>query len=131
MKTLNRFELIGRLGKEPEFKSLNNGGMLGSFSIATTKPKQDNGSWIDVPVWHYITFWGDFAQRIEKIKLQKGELVFVEGEIKTNEYEVNGERKTKIELCAYRIDRLSSKSKSGHEVIQEEVRENESEDLPF
>ena len=93
----NKIQLIGRVGQDPEVKSTANGGRYAKFSVATSESYQKNGEWVEETEWHQVEVWGDRAERLARVK--KGSLVYVEGSLKSYEYE--GKRFWKVK--AYKI----------------------------
>jgi single-strand DNA-binding protein len=87
MKSLrNSVHLIGRLGKDPEVKSVTNG-KKASFTMATTDSyKNTKGEKIDDTQWHNIIIWGKLTSVVEKY-LKKGNEIMIEGRLIHREYE--------------------------------------------
>lgn len=78
---VNKVTLIGRLGKDPEVRTLESGVQYAKFSLATDEPYKDkNGEWQSNTEWHNIVLWRELAERAEK-QLKKGYLIYVEGKI--------------------------------------------------
>ena len=101
MSTINRVQLTGNLGKDPEIKTFDKGGKLARFSMATkeefTNRSGEKGS--DTQ-WHSITAWGKVADRIEA-ELKKGSFVSIEGRLVTRNYtDKDGNRKYITEVVA-------------------------------
>jgi len=98
MKSLrNSVQLIGRLGKDPEVKDLNDK-KKASFSIATTDTyKNQKGEKVEDTQWHHIVVWGKMAEVAEKY-LKKGNEVAVEGKLVHRVYEANGEKRFITEI---------------------------------
>lgn len=87
MRGLNRVTLIGNLGNVPEFQALEGGICVAKFSLATTEIFKDkNGQNHTQTEWHNIVIWRSLADLAAKY-LQKGSLVYIEGKIKTRNYE--------------------------------------------
>jgi len=83
---INKVTLIGNLGKDPEVRHLENGVMVGRFSLATNENYKDKeGNWQSLTEWHNVVVWRDLASRAEK-QLKKGMMVFVEGKISYRKY---------------------------------------------
>lgn len=80
---INKVELIGRLGADPEIKILEGGTRLAKISIGTTESWKDknSGEKKEETSWHNVTFFGKLAENAELL-LQKGSLVYVEGKLK-------------------------------------------------
>ncbi len=72
MKGVNKVILIGNLGKDPEVRRLENGGMVANFSLATTEVYKDKtGKRVEQVEWHNIAVWNKQAEIAEKY-LKKG-----------------------------------------------------------
>lgn len=87
MNTLrNSVQLIGRLGKDVELISLENGSKLAKFSLATSDYyKNNNGEKIEDTQWHNITIWGALAEQASNF-LVKGNEVIVKGKLTYGSY---------------------------------------------
>jgi single-strand DNA-binding protein len=90
----NRVQLIGRLGNDPEVKSLENGRSLATFRIATSDfYYNDKGEKIEDTQWHHVTAWGKKAEIVGKY-LQKGKEIALEGKLVYRSYETGkGEKR--------------------------------------
>lgn len=78
---VNKVTLIGRLGKDPEVRTLDNGTFVARISIATDESYKDRqGVWQTLTEWHNVILWRDAAQRAERT-LRKGYLVYLEGKL--------------------------------------------------
>jgi single-strand DNA-binding protein len=77
---VNRVTLIGRIGKEPEQKTFGEK-TLTKFSFATSESSKDkNCEWQEKTQWHQVSYWNN-------IKLEKGDMLFIEGKIEYREHE--------------------------------------------
>ncbi len=84
---VNKVTLIGNLGGDPEIRHLENGTMVGRFSLATNENYKDKeGNWQSQTEWHNVVVWRDLADRAEKL-LKKGMQVYVEGKISYRKYQ--------------------------------------------
>ncbi len=119
MAGLNKVMLIGRLGKDPEVISFENGGKKMTVTLATSERYRDrNGQWQDQTEWHNIVAWGNLANDIEEKRRNyiKGDLLFVEGKIKTRQYQdSSGTTKYITEIVAEKMNLIS---KSGQQSNQ-------------
>jgi single-strand DNA-binding protein len=87
MPALNRVQLIGRLGKDPESKFTPTGKKVTHFSIAiSNRWKSKDGEAKEYTEWVYIEAWGRLGEICGEY-LKKGSLVFVEGRLKTDKVE--------------------------------------------
>ena len=89
MASLNKVILIGRLGKDPEIVSFDNGSKKMSVTLATSERYRDrNGEWVEQTDWHNLVSWGNIALDLAEKRRNyiKGDLMYVEGRIKTRQY---------------------------------------------
>ncbi len=117
--SVNKVILVGNLGKDPETRSMNNGGEVSSFSIATSESWNDkaSGERRDKTEWHNIVVFNENLVRVAKQYLRKGTKVYVEGQLQTRKWQdQNGNDRytTEVVLQRYRgeLTILSSKEDS-------------------
>lgn len=91
MKNLrNSVQLIGRLGKDPEVKTLESGKMIASFTLATSDYYRNaQGEKVEDTQWHNVVAWGKTAELVSEY-LKKGKEVAIEGKLIHRSYETNG-----------------------------------------
>lgn len=109
--TVNRVILIGRLGKDPEIRSIPSGTSVAKFSLATDERFTDkNGEKQDRTEWHNIVAWGKLAEICGQY-LRKGKLVFIEGSIRTDSWDdkETGVKKYRTEIIAKDMQMLDKK----------------------
>jgi len=82
---MNRVQLSGALGRDPESKSLNGGHTVVNFSVATNEKTKKGDEYVEVVEWHNCTAWNNTGQFVMN-NLKKGSVVFIEGKIKTEKY---------------------------------------------
>ena len=92
MPALNRVQLIGYLGRDPESKFTPTGKKVCHFSMGVTQRWKAAGEMKEYTDWFNIEAWGRLGE-ISQEYLKKGSLVFVEGRLKTDKYEDKGETK--------------------------------------
>jgi len=91
MPTLNRVQLIGRLGRDPESKFTPTGKKVTHFSLAVSNHWKDkNGETKESTDWVNIEAWGRLGEVCQEY-LKKGSLIFLEGRLKTDKDEDKGE----------------------------------------
>ena len=79
--SLNEFKLIGNAGNI-ETRTTTNGKKQATVSLATNRRLSDGqGNWSDKGTWHRLTFWGPKAELLEKLKISKGDKLYVSGYI--------------------------------------------------
>lgn len=95
----NKVQLIGNLGKDPEIVTLENGGKLAKFSLATNETYKNNkGERITETQWHNVVAWGKLAEIVENY-LSKGKEVALEGKLTHRSYETQeGEKRYVTEV---------------------------------
>ena len=109
--TVNRVILIGRLGKDPEIRSIPSGTSVAKFSLATDERFTDkNGEKQDRTEWHNVVAWGKLAEICGQY-LRKGKLVFIEGSIRTDSWDdkETGVKKYRTEIIAKDMQMLDKK----------------------
>lgn len=78
---INRVTLVGRLGADPEVRTLENGAMVAKFSLATSEKYKDrSGEWQEETQWHDVVVWRLLAERAQQY-LKKGSLVYMDGKL--------------------------------------------------
>ncbi len=87
MAGVNKVILLGNLGQDPEIRNLPNGAKVATFSIATSERYTNKeGQVVDQTEWHRIELWDNLATIAEKY-LKKGNATYVEGRIRTEEWQ--------------------------------------------
>lgn len=101
MNAINRVQLTGNLGNNPETKTFDDGNKMVRFSLATNEEYTTRkGEKATDTQWHFVTVKGKLAQRAEK-ELQKGSFVSVEGRLVSRSYtDKNGQKKYITEVVA-------------------------------
>ncbi len=101
-RSLNRAQIIGNLGTEPELRALASGMAVCRLSVATSESWNDKntGEAREETEWHRITLWGKLAE-IASQYLHKGDKVFIEGKIKTRKWQdQSGQDRYSTEISA-------------------------------
>lgn len=111
MSGVNKVILIGRLGKDPEVRNLDNGAVVANFSIATSESYKDRttGEKKEITEWHNIVLWRGLAEVAQKF-LRKGEMVYIEGKLRTRSWEKDGVTRYTTEIVADNMTMLSPKT---------------------
>jgi len=112
MSSVNRVIIIGRLGRDPEVKFLQSSTVC-NFSVATDESWTDKqGKKQSRVEWHNVVAWGKLAEICGEY-LAKGRQVYVEGALKTEEYEKDGVKKYATKIIAREVVFLGDKSGAG------------------
>ena len=128
MPALNRVQLIGRLGKDPDGKFTPTGKQVTHFSLAVTNRwKSKDGETKEYTEWINIEVWGRLGE-VCKEYLKKGSLVYLDGRLKTDRYEDKGETKYFSKVVALQMQMLDRKPAEDLLVtIEEDAGEYEAE----
>ena len=111
--SVNKVILIGRLGKDPEVKYTPSGAPVAKFSLATDEVFKDrSGEQQNRTEWHNIVAWNKLAEICGQY-LTKGKLVYIEGSIRSRQWEDQaGNKRTAYDIVAGRMQMLGSKADS-------------------
>lgn len=86
---MNRICLVGRMGKDADFKYLNDGTAVANFSLAVNRPFKDKASGKYESDWFSISSFGKTAEFVSN-HCGKGRLVSVEGRMQCRKYQDQG-----------------------------------------
>jgi len=121
--SVNKVILVGNLGRDPEARTMQNGGKVVSFSIATSESWNDkmSGERRDKTQWHRIVIFNEKLGEIAEKYLKKGAKVYIEGSIESRKYtDKDGQERetTEIVLNRFRgeltmLDRMGDGAGSG------------------
>jgi len=114
-KSLNRVQLIGNLGKDPEIKYTPQGTAVAKITIATNERFKDkSGEWQDRTEWHNVVLWQRLAE-IAGEYLKKGGKVYIEGRLQTRSWDdkTSGQKKYMTEVVASDLILLGGRGEGG------------------
>ena len=121
MPALNRVELIGNLGHDPEARFTTSGKKYASFSIAVSRTwKSADGEQQKATDWFRVNAWGKLGE-ICLDYLKKGRLVFIEGRLRSERWEdkESGETRSRVIVVASGMQMLDRKPGDGVEPVEE------------
>ena len=103
---LNRVQLIGNLGQDPEVRSTQGGKRVVTLSVATSESWKDqrSGERVERTEWHRVVIWNEALGSLAEQYLGKGSKVFVEGKLVTRKWQDQGgsdRYSTEIHLTPY------------------------------
>lgn len=108
----NSVQLIGRLGKDPEVRTLNKGKKLATMTLATNETyTNQKGEKVQDTQWHNLVVWGKLVNIVSNY-LTKGMEIAIEGKLVHRSYESNGEKKYVTEITVTDLVMLGSKNKN-------------------
>ena len=108
MASFNRILLMGNLTRDPELRFTPNGAAVAGFGLAINRKYKQGDEWKEEVCFIDITVWGKQAENCAEY-LSKGRPVFVEGYLKLNSWETDGQKRTKHEVVANTVQFLGSK----------------------
>src|ERR671912_1904433 len=110
MSGVNKVILVGRLGKDPEVRNLENGAVVANFTLATSESYKDKttGEKKEITEWHNIVLWRGLAEVAQKY-LHKGDMVYIEGKLRTRSWEKEGVTRYTTEVLGDNMTMLSTK----------------------
>ena len=132
--------LIGNLGKDPEVKSFENGGKIVNFTVGVTERgyKTKDGKEIpDHTEWFNCSVRQSGLAGVVEQYVKKGNKVYVEGKLRTREYEKDGQKKYLTELLVDNMELLTPKGEGSNQpqqqqpVVEQKQDGNEQDQLPF
>ncbi|MEJ0054525.1 MAG: single-stranded DNA-binding protein [Bacteroidota bacterium] len=114
MAGVNKVILVGRLGKDPEVRNLENGATVANFTIATSETYKDKttGDKKEITEWHNIVLWRGLAEIAAKY-LHKGDMIYIEGKLRTRSWEKENVTRYTTEVVGDNMTMLSTKRESG------------------
>ena len=108
--SVNKSILVGRLGKDPEVRAVNDETNVCNFSIATNRSVKRGDQWEDETDWHNVVAWRRLCDLMQKYT-SKGSRVYVEGRMQTRSWEdTDGNKRYITEVVASDIQLLDSKA---------------------
>jgi single-strand DNA-binding protein len=145
MSGVNKVILLGRLGKEPESRTLESGTMVVNFTLATSEVYKDRvtGERKEVTDWHNVVLWRGLAETASKY-LHKGDQVYIEGKMRTRSWEKDGVTRYTTEVIGDNMTLIGSKQGGGGSNYERPAtaqsavpaddfkpQDNATDDLPF
>ncbi len=141
MSGVNKVILVGRLGKDPEARTLETGVMVVNFTMATSEVYKDKvtGERKEITDWHNVVLWRGLAETASKY-LHKGDQVYIEGKMRTRSWEKENVTRYTTEVIGDSMTLLGNKPGGGgnyERPAQQTSESNEpstdtaTDDLPF
>lgn len=97
---LARAQIIGHLGKDPESRTLSNGNLVVTLSVATSRrwKEKESGEKKEKTFWHRVVIYNKAQAEACQKFLKKGAKVMVLGDLETRDYEADGQQRTITEI---------------------------------
>lgn len=140
-KDVNKLQVTGRLGADPEVKTLEGGQTVANFSVASDDSYKDkSGTEVKRTEWTNVVMWGKLAEIAQK-HFKKGSRLFIEGKKQTRSWEDKDKKKNyTTELVADNFVFIDSSkpegsangtSHAGKTATVQQPASVTSDDLPF
>ncbi len=109
-KGVNRVTILGNVGKDPEVRYLPSGGAVASIAVATSQQWKDKetGQPQEKTEWHRIVFFNRLAEIVNEY-VRKGSKIYIEGSLRTRQWEQDGQTKYATEIVASEMQLLDSR----------------------
>ena len=138
MATLNKVQLIGNLGRDPEVGHTPNGTAVANVSLATTSTWKDreSGERQEETEWHRVVFFGRLAEVVGEY-MKKGSPMYVGGRLRTRKWDKDGQDHYSTEIVADEMQMLGAKREDGRspalppQATQARQYEYGDSDVPF
>ena len=104
--SVNKVILIGNLGRDPEVRTMQNGGKVCNLSVATSERWRDknSGEMQEKTEWHRVVIFDEKLVDVAERYLQKGRKVFLEGQLQTRKWtDQSGQEKYSTEVVLQRF----------------------------
>lgn len=107
---LNKVQIIGRVGKDPEVRYATNGDAIANFTVATSERYKDKqtGEAVEKTEWHNVSAFRRLGEIVGEY-VRKGSLIYIEGKIQTRKYEKDGVTHYATGIVASEMKMLGSK----------------------
>ncbi len=113
MASYNRVILMGNLTRDIQLRYTPGGTPVTEVGLAVNdRRKNQAGEWVDETTFVDVTFWGRTAE-VAAEYLSKGSPVFVEGRLKLDTWETDGQKKSKLKVVVERMQLLSARGEGG------------------
>jgi single-strand DNA-binding protein len=107
MADINHVVLVGRLTRDAELKYTAGGQAVCKFSIAINRRRKSGDQWVDEANFFDIVLWGRQGESLNQY-LVKGKQVGIDGELRQDRWEQDGQNRSKVEIVANNIQLLGS-----------------------
>ena len=130
---MNKILLVGRVGQDPEIRFSQTGTVFARMTLATERNRKVDGKWVAEADWHTLI---QIARALPAVTAKKGDLVAVEGELRTRVWDKDGEKRWITEIVTPRVRVLAKNRKeqaAAPNPVSEPITVEElgSEEIPF
>ena len=112
MADINHVVLVGRLTRDAELKYTTGGQAVCKFSVAVNRRRKNGDQWEDEANYFDVVLWGRQGEALNQYLL-KGKSVGVEGELRQDRWQQDGQNRSKVEIVANNIQLLGGNPGGG------------------
>jgi single-strand DNA-binding protein len=112
MASFNRVILVGNLTRDPELRYISTGTAVSDVTLAVNDRIKRNNEWVEEVAFVDVTLWGRTAE-IANEYLSKGSSVLIEGRLKLDRWEKDGQKHSKLRVTGDRMQMLGSRGEGG------------------
>jgi single-strand DNA-binding protein len=105
MRDVNIVVLVGRLTRDAELKYTNSGQAICRFSVAVNRSRKQGDQWVEEASFFDVDYWGKGGEAVNQY-LVKGKQVAVEGELRQDKWEQDGQARSKVVIAASNVQLL-------------------------
>ncbi len=119
MSNFNKVIIMGRLTRDVELKSVNNGTSLAQIGIAVNeRRKTRDGTWQDDVHFVEVTFWGKQAEVLSQY-MEKGQPLLIEGRLKQDRWESDGQKHSRLKVHGEKFSFVGPRQHGSEVILQE------------
>ena len=107
MADINHVVLVGRLTRDAELKYTAGGQAVCKFSVAVNRRRKQGDQWVDEPSFFDVVLWGRQGETLNQY-LVKGKQVGIDGELRQDRWEQDGQNRSRVEIVANNLQLLGS-----------------------
>ena len=112
MASFNRVVLVGNLTRDPELRYIPSGTAVSEIGLAVNDRVKKNDQWVDETTFVDITLWGRTAE-VANEYLSKGSSVLIEGRLKFDTWEKDGQKRSKLRVIGEKMQMLGARGECG------------------
>ena len=109
---INSVVIVGRLTRDVELKYMNNGNAVASMSIAVNRSKKEGDQWVSEAHFFDVSYFGKGAEAV-KPYLTKGKQIAVQGSLRQNRWEKDGQKQSRVVIVADSVELLGGNGGNG------------------
>ena len=130
MASFNRVILVGNITRDIELRTIGSGTSVTDIGLAVNDRVKRNNEWVDETTFVDITLWARTAEVVNEY-CRKGSPILVEGRLKLETWEKDGQKRSKLKVIGEKVQLLGSKQSSDPGPATSQGKVFEDEEIPF